>query len=149
MGCLSMLATWLPLQILSVSGQPPLQEGGLTHFYAGCCLHHARAGTAGMAFKLGRLEGSSPASCSCAALCTEQRGLSYLTTYIPYSVPVIPSFSSAFSGGLLCVDAPYKETTKFTCFVSFRTSLERSQDYTESQNVLSWKGSTRIVELPS
>lgn len=78
----------------------PLHEGWQTHSFAWCCLHRVRAGTAGMVSKLGRLKGSSPASCSCAAPNTQQMGLSYLTTYIPYSGAVIPSFSSAFRGGL-------------------------------------------------
>ena len=74
---------WLPPQILSVptvGSVWPLQEGLQAHFSAWCRLHDARAGASGMASKLGKLEGYSPASYSCPALYMQQRDLSPFPT---------------------------------------------------------------------
>lgn len=108
-GSMNMLATGCHCKSF-LSAQWAFAWGMADSLSAWCCFHHARAGTAGMVSRLGRLQRSSPASCSCAATNTQQRGLSYLTTYILYSGPVVPSFSSTFSGWLLCVDIPYQET---------------------------------------
>lgn len=118
---------------------------GMAHSSASCCLHNAEQEQLGWSSSWADSRDPAQPPAPVQHWIHSEGAFPTSALNIPYSGPVTSSFSSTFSGGLLCVDFPYQETIKFTCFMLFWTLCK---DYTELQNILGWVGSTRITESP-